>query len=622
MSSQELRKHLRRIYQELIRKIALIPDRYPSRNFQLSRDNLLAYLALKQQNTSALEQPLLEHGLSSIEQANQHILYSLGKQLENLGDPLPQPDQLTVITPFEAEAIEKKRKVTVLGKAKEKQHAAIMVTLDSKMIHQPELLEKLLTAGMNIARINCAHDNQHLWKELIHAIREAETRLQREGRHGDRRCRIFMDLAGPKIRIGKLERTKQPIKLSVHKDPYGKIIEKAAGYLDCKAEHTFAVRDGNGAETFVLGVGEEALIQALSVGDEVFFTDTRNRRRKLKVMEIISPSCVSVEVNSTSYIDDRTLLNFKTRSSQIKPLIPEPVEISVIRGDSLRLYLDQDKEGQADSKKGPPGVPVTLAEAFRNVRMNDPVYIDDGKIHGLVKRITKEFIEIQIEFPVVKPAKIKEGKGLNIPDSFLSLNVPALTGKDFFDLEFVAKHADIIGISFVHSPLDLIKLREGLERHSASHLPVVAKIETKDAIHHLGRIIMEGLKFRGFGLMIARGDLAVEVGAENLSFVQDEIVSICSAAHIPVIWATGVLEKLTKKGLPSRSEITDVAQAKRAACIMLNKGPYIVDSVTLLAKLLHTEKLNPPREVPGEKDLVSQYGIFPDGSYRVKMTID
>ena len=86
--------------------------------------------------------------------------------------------------------------------------------------------------------------------------------------------------------------------------------------------------------------------------------------------------------------------------------------------------------------------------------------------------------------------------------------------------------------------------------------------------------------------MIARGDLAVEVGYRRLAELQEEIMWVCESAHIPVIWATQVLENLVKTGLPSRAEITDAAMGERAECVMLNKGPYIVEAVTVLTNIL------------------------------------
>jgi len=103
------------------------------------------------------------------------------------------------------------------------------------------------------------------------------------------------------------------------------------------------------------------------------------------------------------------------------------------------------------------------------------------------------------------------------------------------------------------------------------------------------------MRSRVVGVMIARGDLAVECGYQRLAEVQEEILWICEAAHVPVIWATQVLESLAKSGIPSRSEITDAAMGERAECVMLNKGPYVVAAVRILDDILrrmqdHQEK--------------------------------
>jgi len=118
-------------------------------------------------------------------------------------------------------------------------------------------------------------------------------------------------------------------------------------------------------------------------------------------------------------------------------------------------------------------------------------------------------------------------------------------------------------------------------------LGVVLKIENRQAFENLPRILLAGLRHgRPLGVMIARGDLAVELGFERLSEVQQEILWLCEAAHIPVIWATQILESMAKKGVPSRAEVTDAAMAVVAECVMLNKGPYIVETVVMLRDIL------------------------------------
>ncbi|HUI27230.1 MAG TPA: pyruvate kinase, partial [Candidatus Kryptonia bacterium] len=139
---------------------------------------------------------------------------------------------------------------------------------------------------------------------------------------------------------------------------------------------------------------------------------------------------------------------------------------------------------------------------------------------------------------------------------------------------------------FVHEPHDVLALQSALEKHGASQIGVVLKIETRAGFEQLPRILLSALRLPRVGVMIARGDLAVEIGWERLAEAQEEILWICEAAHAPVIWATQVLENLAKKGVPSRAEITDAAMGERAECVMLNKGPHLVDAVRVLDDIL------------------------------------
>ena len=99
-------------------------------------------------------------------------------------------------------------------------------------------------------------------------------------------------------------------------------------------------------------------------------------------------------------------------------------------------------------------------------------------------------------------------------------------------------------------------------------------------------MLLEAMRWEDVGVMIARGDLAVEAGFERMAEVQEEILWLCEAGHVPVVWATQVLESLAKKGLPSRAEVTDAAMGQRAECVMLNKGPFVVDAIEALDDIL------------------------------------
>ena len=116
--------------------------------------------------------------------------------------------------------------------------------------------------------------------------------------------------------------------------------------------------------------------------------------------------------------------------------------------------------------------------------------------------------------------------------------------------------------------------------------PLVLKIETRLAVENLPQLIVQCAGRRPMAVMIARGDLAVELGFGRLSEIQEEILWLCDAAHVPVIWATQVLDNFVTDGVPTRAEATDAAMSQRAECVMLNKGPFLVDAVTFLKDVL------------------------------------
>jgi pyruvate kinase len=178
---------------------------------------------------------------------------------------------------------------------------------------------------------------------------------------------------------------------------------------------------------------------------------------------------------------------------------------------------------------------------------------------------------------------LRGDKGINVPDS--KLTVPALGPQDLADLDFVACHADMVALSFASGVEDVLLL----QRHLAGrveHCPaIVLKIETRRGFEHLPAMLLAAMRAATCGVMIARGDLAVECGFERAE-VQEEILWMCEAAHVPTIWATQVLESLAREGLPSRAEITDAAMGERAECVMLNKGPHVVEAVRALDDIL------------------------------------
>lgn len=226
------------------------------------------------------------------------------------------------------------------------------------------------------------------------------------------------------------------------------------------------------------------------------------------------------------------------------------------------------------------------------------ISIDDGRFSGAVVGRAGEALVVTVDQAKLGGAKLKPEKGLNFPETALALD--PLTAKDRADLDFVVRHADMIGYSFVQTADDIRRLQGELAARSARwrEIGIVAKIETPVGVRNLPEIIVAAAGRQPFGVMIARGDLAVEIGFARLAEMQEELLWLSEAAHVPVIWATQVLEKLVKSGLPSRGEMTDAAMAARAECVMLNKGPNVTAAIEALDGLFRRMAEHQSKKTP------------------------
>ncbi|MDF0707322.1 pyruvate kinase [Flagellimonas okinawensis] len=237
------------------------------------------------------------------------------------------------------------------------------------------------------------------------------------------------------------------------------------------------------------------------------------------------------------------------------------------------------------------------SQIIERLEIGAPILFDDGKIEGEIIAVGAAYFEVKITRAKTGGAKLKGEKGINLPT--LDLGISGLTEKDREDLKFVVEHADIVNYSYVNDDQDVNDLINELEKLGASDdLGIILKIETNLAYKNLVNILITAMQRKHIGIMIARGDLALEVGWKNMGMVQEGILSFCSAAHIPVVWATQVLEGLAKKGMPSRSEITDITSSVQAECVMLNKGPHINEAIAFLDEvLLNVESSHHKKEV-------------------------
>lgn len=419
--------------------------------------NLLHYMVLRNEDIRNLQDWLHMHGLSSLASSEAHIYSQVQCILQRLGKKYT-PKQLSGCTYTYSRRNITQQAHTLFGEKKDEASPYIMVTFDASFADNYTLVKSLLQNGMNVARINCAHNDEQTWMRFIH-------QLQRAQRHTGLNCKIYMDLAGPKIRTRLLKKGKEKGKVKV------------------------------------------------AEGDRIWLADDDTGFSENDI--VISPN--------------------------------EPGIISML-------------------KKG------------------ERVFIDDGMVKGIIESVKKNRAALRLVRISSHRQQIKAEKGINFPDSDMTIN--PLTTFDKSCLPFICEQADMVGYSFVRFPSDLEALQTEIKKTAAKQPEIIIKVETPEAVKNLPALLLQGMKQKALGIMIARGDLAVEIGFERMSEIQEEILWISEAAHVPVIWATQVLESLNKMGMATRSEITDAAHAAMAECVMINKGPHTIEVMETLRDIL------------------------------------
>ncbi len=448
-------------------------------DFTASAANLACYLALRRRDLRELQSALMPYGLSSLGRLEGRVLANLDAVLWAIdrlnGDAATPP--VAAERFFAGRERLRANSDLVFGPMDRQRKGRIVVTLPSEVADDAALLERLVAAGADVMRINCAHDDPDAWAAMVGGIRAAERKVGRN-------VRVLMDLAGPKSRTGDI--------------------------------------------TLPAGHG------------------------RLKT------------------------------------------------GDTLVLH----------SRGTAPGAPLAaecqMPEVFEHLAPGHRIFLDDGKLAAAVQEVAPDRAVLLVQRTGPKGLRLKPEKGLNFPDTILP--VPALTAKDRGDLAHVLHWADLVGYSFVQDAGDVQTLQAAmaeLRPEDWRRFGLVAKIETPRAVANLPEIMVAAAGRQPLAVMIARGDLAVEIGFERTAEMQEEIMWLAEAADVPVIWATQVLESLVKKGLPSRGEMTDAAAAVRAEAVMLNKGPYIIEGVEGLDRLLTRMHHHQDKKTPQLRALLS-----------------
>ncbi len=453
---QQLSELENKMLTEARKRKGLFKNTHPQQLY--AAQNLLHYLTLRSEDIREMQDALHIHGLSSLASSESHIYSQLQAILQRLGKTYAANELDKCDYAFALKQMEQKTKI-LFGEKKDPVIPYIMITFDSSFASNYALIKTLLQNGMNVARINCAHDDEATWSRMIQ-------HLKRACRHTGLTCKIYMDLAGPKIRTKLLNKGSKK----------GKVEIEEGGLVWLSDQHS-----GFDKEDIVISPNEPGIIPMLKPGERVF--------------------------------------------------------------------------------------------------------IDDGIIKGVIEVVKKDRASMRIVRIASAKHIIKEDKGINFPDSDIS--IPSLTDFDKACLPFICTHADMLGYSFLRFPSDLANLQSVLKKYAAQPPNIILKIETPEAVKNLPQLLLQGMQQKAFGVMIARGDLAVEIGFERMGEIQEEILWICEAAHVPVIWATQVLETLNKSGVATRSEITDAAHAALAECVMINKGDHTIEVIETLSDILH-----------------------------------
>lgn len=558
-------------------------------HYQSSARNLLHFIAFYRQLHPGLQRALRQRGLSTLEGCDGHLLHTLTAVLAHLdAPPVGEAGDSAAASGVEApEPLDQRRSEALLadhcdrlfGAGSGQACPAIMVTLPRAAADHPNLIQELVEAGMTIARINAAHDDAAIWQRLVEQVRQASRRAARP-------CRISLDLAGPKVRTGPLPplagvvdgrpqrdrfgRLEQPFRLLAVPEPLPLPLPLPELELELELEPGWVALPVQGTA-----------IEQLSRGDCLRGRDASGRLRELIVLEHRPQGLLLAGRQRCRFIEGLTFVQEGGAAVlTVAPLPPVPGELLLRPGEHLRLT--------GEPVPAPDAISCSLPALLRDVRVGERVLFDDGRIAAVIEAVSEtggEEVRLRVIRARGRGSRLRADQGINLPDSQLQL--PALTAKDRTDLAFATTHADLISYSFVQTEQDLDALHGALAACGAEGLAVVLKIETRRAFETLPRLLLAAMRWPApLGVMIARGDLAIECGWEAMAAIQEEILQVCAAAHVPCIWATQVLDAMAHHGTPTRAEITDAAMGARAEALMLNKGPNITATVRSLQRII------------------------------------
>ncbi len=548
--------------------------------YRASALNLIQYLVARQVDLRPVQLELSRHGLSSLGRMEGHVRDALDQVIARLADALssksdhPASDsepQAQALTAGEGDRLLRVHTQDLFGPMPPGRHVYVMVTAPDASEVDAAWAGRLLDAGMNVLRVNGAHEGVPQWQHIVQTARAAAATRNVS-------LKVLVDLPGPKLRTIAPWPGPEVTRWKPERDAFGRVT------TPCSVVLRSAPADGVLAEGPELPV-PAALWSELAVGDELLLSDARGRKRRLAVVDRTEERAIAT-LDRTAYVVPETtvILHRKKRligKFQVGSVAAKPFKLELGVGDRFRLQADPIAQ---EVKAGLlPVMGCSMREPLLALTLDARVLFDDGKLECVVEGQEPGGVFLRVKSA---PPGFRLGaeKGINLPDT--PLTGPTLGSDDERALAFAVTAADMVGASFVRNPEDVRTLFARLAELGAEQLGVILKIETVAAFDQLPAILLAAMKRHPVGVMIARGDLAVEAGFERLAELQEEILWLCEAAHLPVIWATQVLDQLARTGTATRAEVSDAAMSVRAECVMLNKGSFVTEAVTALIDIL------------------------------------
>ncbi len=267
-----------------------------------------------------------------------------------------------------------------------------------------------------------------------------------------------------------------------------------------------------------------------------------------------------------------------TKGPEIRTGVLKEGQANIIKGNTVYVSMDDSLQGGDASK-----ISVTYPQLIHDVEPGSKLLLDDGLIALEVTEVLEE--QNELKTVALNSGLLKNKKGVNVPN--VSVNLPGITEKDAADIKFgIEQGVDFIAASFVRRASDVLEIRGLLEENNATHIQIIPKIENQEGVDNLDAILQVS-----DGLMVARGDLGVEIPPEDVPLVQKEMIFKCNNAGKPVITATQMLDSMQRNPRPTRAEASDVANAilDGTDAIMLSgetaAGDYPIEAVQTMSNI-------------------------------------